>query len=222
MRHATQPAKQAPNSEPHRHERRRQQFVLAAYRQIAENGFEGLRVREVAAHAGVNIATLHYYFATKEDLIQGVVDYLIQQFLTREAPIPPGGLITAPQRLRQLFLDLHYQLREAPEIFAVLTELHLRAQRDAGLRKLLKRMNDDWQAHIEEICQAGIHEKAFYPDLNSRRAAALLAALIKGLSLQALSGLAVFDFERLGADVERWFSRPSTHRVKSSKENKKK
>jgi len=55
----------------HRDERRRS-LVLAAYQLIAEKGFEQLRTRDVAARAGVNIATLHYYFASKEDLIPGV------------------------------------------------------------------------------------------------------------------------------------------------------
>ena len=43
-----------PTTEP-----RRDELVLAAYREIAENGFEGLRTREVASAVGVNIATLH-------------------------------------------------------------------------------------------------------------------------------------------------------------------
>ncbi len=38
-------------------EKRRQELVLAAYHEIAERGFEGLRTREVAASVGVNIAT---------------------------------------------------------------------------------------------------------------------------------------------------------------------
>jgi len=56
-------------------ERRRQELVLAAFHQIAEHGFEGLRTREVAAEARVNIATLHYYFPTKEALIRGVLEH---------------------------------------------------------------------------------------------------------------------------------------------------
>jgi AcrR family transcriptional regulator len=49
--------------------------VLAAFSQIAEHGFEGLRTRDVAAEVGVNIATLHYYFPTKESLIRGVLEH---------------------------------------------------------------------------------------------------------------------------------------------------
>ncbi len=40
---------------------RRRSLVLAAYDLIAEKGFEDLRTRDVAARAGVNIATLHYW-----------------------------------------------------------------------------------------------------------------------------------------------------------------
>lgn len=41
---------------------RRQELIWAAFKQIAERGFEGLRTRDVAAEVGVKVATLHYYF----------------------------------------------------------------------------------------------------------------------------------------------------------------
>ena len=63
-----------------RREDRRQALVGAAYAQIARQGFEGLRTRDVAAEVGVNIATLHYYFPSKESLIRGVVELSMQRF----------------------------------------------------------------------------------------------------------------------------------------------
>src|SRR5690348_10879893 len=65
---------------------RRRDLVLAAYHLIAEKGFEGLRTRDVARRAAVNNATLYYYFPTKQGLIQGVVEYLVQQFVTIQGP----------------------------------------------------------------------------------------------------------------------------------------
>src|SRR6266702_1826377 len=47
---------------------RRLALIRIAYLEIARGGFEGLRTREVAAEAAVNIATLHYYFPTKDQL----------------------------------------------------------------------------------------------------------------------------------------------------------
>src|SRR5256714_7359903 len=89
-----------------RKEDREQALVQAAFNQIAERGFEGLRTREVAAGVGLNIATPHYYFSTKEALIRGVVAHALDRFRSTLAPHgspagpprkpPPAG----PQPLR--------------------------------------------------------------------------------------------------------------------------
>ena len=70
-------------------EDRQQALVLAAFNQIAERGFEGLRTREVAAGVGLNIATLHYYFPTKEALIRG--DFASLPSLARRGPRSIAG-----------------------------------------------------------------------------------------------------------------------------------
>ncbi|HEX2618969.1 MAG TPA: TetR/AcrR family transcriptional regulator [Phototrophicaceae bacterium] len=184
-------------------DQRRHDLTTAAYALIAERGFEGLRVRDVAAQAGVNIATLHYYFPTKENLIGGVVDHLIHQFLTLEAPAVEGEPDTPFTQLHHVILDLQYQLQVAPEMFAVLTELHLRSQRDEHIRTLLADMNQRWQNHLESICQTGIETGIFRTDLDAPRTASLMIALVKGISLQALSGLDQFDFDAIWHDIAR-------------------
>src|SRR5919204_449135 len=67
---------------------RRRALIAAAYARIANEGFEGLRTREVAADVGVNIATLHYYFPTKDALIRAVVGHAMQRFM---ATMPTDG-----------------------------------------------------------------------------------------------------------------------------------
>jgi AcrR family transcriptional regulator len=87
---------------------RRQSLVGAAFEPIAADGFEGLRTRSVAARAEVNIATLHYYFPTKEALIGGVAQYIAAQFVALHGapPVPSGS--AALDRLRQEFSDLRF------------------------------------------------------------------------------------------------------------------
>src|SRR5919204_6244694 len=67
---------------------RRRALVAAAYARIASDGFEGLRTRDVAADVGVNIATLHYYFPTKEALIRAVIGHAMRRFV---ATMPADG-----------------------------------------------------------------------------------------------------------------------------------
>lgn len=198
--------KQAVLPRSSRSDARRQDLILAAYHLIATKGFEGLRVRDVAVRAGVNIATLHYYFNSKEDLIRGVVEYMVHLFFTITAPIPASGSEMASQKLRRIFLDLQYQLQQAPQMFVVFTELHLRSQRDPAVRVILRNLNEEWQAHIESIFREGVRQGTFRSDLDVHRAASEVIALIKGISLQAASQLDTINFERLSADVEQWFT----------------
>src|SRR5437667_12436807 len=94
-------------------EDRHEALVQAAFNQIAERGFEGLRTREVAAEVGVNIATLHYYFPTKEALIRGVIAHAMQRFRTTLAPHGVSG-----DPLRRPLRAVHALLRAEPQVGA--------------------------------------------------------------------------------------------------------
>src|SRR5262245_38877863 len=104
---------------------RRRALIAAAYRRIADEGFEGLRTRDVAADVGVNIATLHYYFPTKEALIRGVIGLGMQRF---NETMPSDG---APvDQLRGHLRALAGLIKEDRQLWAVMGELVLRAPRD--------------------------------------------------------------------------------------------
>src|SRR5438046_984796 len=119
---------QVPRATREAPEARRDELVLAAYREIAENGFEGLRTREVAGVVGVNVATLHYYFPSKEDLIKAVVGHAMSRF---QSTLATEG--SAIERLRGHFTGLRRLAREEPQLFATMAELMLRASRDKAL-----------------------------------------------------------------------------------------
>src|SRR6202048_3622439 len=113
-------------------EDRRQALVRAAFNQVAERGFEGLRTREVAAEVGVNIATLHYYFPTKESLIRGVLEHAMERFRTTLAP---HGLPS--DQLRNHLRAVNKLLAEEPELGSVMAELALRSARDKSIAAIM-------------------------------------------------------------------------------------
>src|SRR5256885_12274761 len=90
---------------------RRDELALAAYREIARGGYEGLRTREVAKAVGVNIATLHYSFPSKEDLIRAVIGQAMSRFQTTLAA---SG--SAADRLRAHFQGLRRLSRHEPDL----------------------------------------------------------------------------------------------------------
>jgi TetR/AcrR family transcriptional regulator, regulator of biofilm formation and stress response len=55
---------------------RRQQFIDAAVTVIAREGVDGATTRRIAEEAGAPLATLHYCFQTKENLLWAVFEQL--------------------------------------------------------------------------------------------------------------------------------------------------
>src|SRR5205814_8473854 len=109
----------APKAEP-----RREALVLAAYRLLAERGFEGLRTRDIAGAVKINVATLHYYFPTKEALVRAVVGHAFSRF--RATLVPSGRTTTL---LKAHFGGPRRLGRAGPEPFAVVGGLARRAAR---------------------------------------------------------------------------------------------
>src|SRR5215831_20350428 len=111
---------------------RRQALVLAAYTCLAERGFEGLRTRDIAADVGINVATLHYHFPSKEALIRAVVAHAMHKFA---ATLPREG--TPAEQLRGHLRALRRLMRKEPELRTVLGELTLRASRDSTIAAIV-------------------------------------------------------------------------------------
>lgn len=157
-------------------ESRRQELVLAAFKRVAEAGFEGLRTRDVASEVGVNIATLHYYFPTKEALIRAVVGHAMGLFRTTFEPDgSPGGQLAAHFRgVRRLF-------RDSPELFAVMGELAQRSARDPVIATIFKEMNDTWHGTLRALLRHAQAEGAVDASLDPDATAALVTASFRGI-----------------------------------------
>ncbi|HEY1971389.1 MAG TPA: TetR family transcriptional regulator [Pseudonocardia sp.] len=64
-------------------ERTREQIVTAAMRLFREQGYQGTTMRGVAAEAGVSVGNAYYYFASKEQLVQGYYDHMAAEQAAR-------------------------------------------------------------------------------------------------------------------------------------------
>lgn len=109
---------------------RRQQFVEAAARLIAAEGLERATTRRIAEEVGAPLATLHYCFHSKEELLDAVEGYLSEGFAMRLPPLPP--------EVRGLEAALHAHAQRVwahieahPEEQVATFELHLRRYRQS-------------------------------------------------------------------------------------------
>jgi|SRR5579862_2025054 len=179
--------------------KRRTALLQATFDVIAEAGFEGLRTRGVAERAGVNVATLHYYFPTKQALIEGLAQFLGAKFVMLHGPAPKPSGYPALDRLRQEFSDGWYYHKHEPKMLLVMEEFGLRGKRDAEVLKIVEMMYGHWRRGLEEMVSAGMADGTFRPDLGIQEALVMLQCMLSGAA--SCRG---DEFEVVKQGIERW------------------
>jgi AcrR family transcriptional regulator len=158
---------------------RRQELVEAAFRRVAEVGFEGLRLRQVSQDVGIDHSTLHHHFSTKQELVEAVAEYATRQFF-----------VTAPgdgdpdDALRMHFEGLRRLMLDRPELLIVSAELDLRARRDPAVRAVVEQLESGWREMLGGLLGRAV------PDPEA--AAELVIAAVKGVRLVPERAGAVF------------------------------
>ena len=178
-------------------EKRRQELVVAAFNRIAEYGFEGLRTRDVADEVGVNIATLHYYFPTKESLIRGVVEHAMGRF---RSTLAPHG--SPSDQLRNHLRAVRKLLVEEPELGTVMGELAMRSARDKSIAAIMAQTNEAWHSTMRGLLRRGVKEGNLRPEVDSDGVAALVIATLTAMTLPTMSATPRTD--QAVRQLERW------------------
>ena len=150
---------------------RRGQLVAAAFRRVAESGFEGLRLRQVAEDVGIDHSTLHHHFATKQSLVEAVAAHTTRQFWETAPPAPDRA-----SALRAHLRVLGRMIAERPDLFAVTVELDLRARRDHAVAAAMAEHESGWRDKLVGILADLVPDPV--------TSAELVIATVKGVRLQ--------------------------------------
>jgi AcrR family transcriptional regulator len=149
-------------------------LVAAAYEVLRAQGIERLRTREVAAQAGITVATLHYYFPTKDALVRAVIEYAITDRMVMPLDLDETD---GRQALRRMLDGLAEQAASDPGHFRLLHELIWRSHEDEAVRDLLHRWHTGWRDAIAEW----LRDEQFRDDLDRQRTASLVVHTVLGM-----------------------------------------
>lgn len=192
-----------PPDSPRRDSDSRRAEIAAAVRAlIAERGFEGLRMRDIAERVGINIATLHYHIPAKEALITLVAQSLRDDFIAQHRAQSREGLSPVEQ-LRLEFADFRDTFLNNPERFLVMGEMQERARRDPAIAAAMTPMRSYWHAQWRAILEAGKTDGSFRADIDPAAAASILIGGMIAATKQPEPSLDALD--RIIAELERAF-----------------
>lgn len=147
----------------------RAELLDAAVRLFAEQGVAGTTVAEIAKRAGVTSAMVHYYFKTKDQLLDAVVaEKLIGQFIAFVAD-ELDGAVADPLALTE---RLVWRIVEASDRMPWLPPLWIReviSEGGALREKLIQRVDlgkqERFKAGIAAAQKAGRANPAVHPQL---------------------------------------------------------
>jgi AcrR family transcriptional regulator len=163
-------------------DQRREELIKATYLEVAEKGYSAVTLQDIATRAGVSKGSTLYYFATKEDLFLGALEWLVERMHGRiqaavEAAADPES------KIRAVLDTVFASAQESRTFFLAYTDFISIGTRHRRFHDLNARFYHGCCSHDREIIASGIAAGAFRP-VNLDDASSMIRALVDGFMLQ--------------------------------------
>jgi AcrR family transcriptional regulator len=166
---------------------RRKEILEAACRMITERGADRVRMADVARRAGVSPGLLHYYFATRSELLRAAFLYADQRVLAFEervaASYPPV------EALRLLLLSYLDRQGDILENWVLWREMGSHCLTEPSLRPAFRDVYVSWVDLLAGIIQRGQAGGDVPQSVEAKDSAWRLSAQVEMLESHLLLGI---------------------------------
>jgi AcrR family transcriptional regulator len=199
-----------PGPDPRRPERL-EQILAAACRAILQRGFPATRIADIARAAGVSTGTVHYYFATKDEVLVAALKWASARLFAR---VERPGDERPTARLARLLEVSVPKPGPARDEYVLWIELWLRVLHQPELLAECEAISARWRGYFHAVVRDGVAAGEFAPAASPDEVAERLVAFVDGLGFETALGyswtspermharLAELAAEQLGIDLE--------------------
>src|SRR4030043_2205343 len=166
---------------------------------FTEKGMDGARMKDIANHAGINKALLHYYYRTKDHLFNAVFEKIAGNMFAKFAPVLDENL-SLEEKIRFFFREHITFMQKNPRLPAfLLNEVNRNPER---IKKLIQSIdiNKLWttleKQHKEELVKYNITRETIPQLMTSIAALSVFPFVAKAI----ISGI----MEKLGYDFDEY------------------
>ena len=184
--------------------RRRAQLVDAARALLLEHGALGLRVKDIAARAGISSSAVLYYYPDLDDLLLEVTREAMSRYAERRAEAIRG--LADPARQLRVAISLGVPTGPDDEDSRLLYELDAMTGASKLFATLSAAFFDRQVMLYERVLERGVDSGAFELGSDPLTVARGLVALEDGLGLQVVLGHPEVDAAAGEAVLVAWAS----------------
>jgi len=159
----------------------RRAIVDAAVTVLAERGREAATIKEIAHAAGVAPGLVHYYFASKEELLLGVLRHASDRYTAEMAAVAQA--VPSADLAAVALAEAHRRTRLQPAGYRLRYDLFALGVRDDALREGVAGLLANGRAGIAAIVSRALPQ---LPSNAPDALAGVLLACFDGLALQHL------------------------------------
>ena len=176
-------------------------LLEAGRKQLYKTGITGLRLRQVAQEAGVNLGMFHYHFGSRDEFVTRLLKDIYKDFITR-LRIDTAPNLPPEERLRRAITSMGLFVRENRVLIATLL-----ADALSGDKSAAKFIRDNFTEHVGML--AGL--------LRECRESGAIADLPEPLLLSTIAGslaapaMMVTGLEKTGAKSALGLSMPQVN-----------
>lgn len=156
----------------------RQKGIIKAFYKVArKEGLEHASIAKVAAVLEVNPSLVIHYFSTKQDLMQGLIEYILERY--RLLYNPENGTTDPKEKLKKIIRNLFS--RKWNRLFddGVFYSAYALVFRDKRVKQLYKKLHDDLRALLKDALQEAKDHKAIKVD-SVEQTADLIFVFVEG------------------------------------------
>jgi AcrR family transcriptional regulator len=166
---------------------RKDQLIRATVELMRTDGVQNLSLRAIAEQAGASLATVHYCFDGKDDLLVNAVEY----WLRRMVDVPEldetaisSGVEEVASRIAEAFWT---SLEENPNDVLAQIELVTWAVRESPKKRLARRIYQRYEATLGEIFDDALTTSGQTSTWEARDLARAFIFIVDGASLQYMA-----------------------------------
>lgn len=173
---------------------RKREVLVAALELFAEQGYAGASLRKLAAKLGIAQPSLYHYFASKEELVEQIIETFTGDMLALGPRVMPTTLEEVPAIIRDLTFEL-YQHDTHPLFVRVLFAI---SRTHPRWGKLLREIFVDRVELAIRMLAAPFVQRG---EIDEQEAVYLARMTVSAIGLKLMEERVLFEAREIGPDV---------------------